>query len=68
MNMLTKLSPSQMAADGLLSPSDAAQPDTSHAAVQAGVGYARVLRAQAFHAAVGRAWGWVKRLFALGGR
>tara|TARA_B100000427_G_scaffold93722_1_gene77340 strand:- start:43 stop:249 length:207 start_codon:yes stop_codon:yes gene_type:complete len=68
MNMLSKLSPSELVGDSLLSPSGETQPDTSRAAIQAGVGYARVLRARAFHAAVANVWAGVKRLVSLGRR
>ena len=66
MNMLTNISLPQLDEAAMISPKEEWRPETSRAAIQAGVGRARVLRAQAFLAAAGRLRAGLKRLFGIG--
>lgn len=68
MNMLTNISLPQLDEAAMISPNEEWRPDTSRAAIQAGVRRARVLRARAFLAAAGRARDGVKRLLGIGRR
>ena len=68
MNMLTNISLPQLDEAAMISPNEEWQPDTSRAAIQAGVRRARILRARAFLAAAGRLRDGVKRLLGIGRR